>query len=152
MISASSWRPRKRAAWWVPKSELGGWKQGIQIDYMMTISINPFHWISYHIKTTWNYSAERFTSIIQWSNCIYLCNFQPLKSTISKLGNRKFYHLQCVFCRPPKDLSPKVPQSNYATWHCHENPRTCHAIQKRRWPVQPWEPIFGTWKEWEWFV
>lgn len=137
---------RKCAAWW-----LGGWKQGLQIDYMMTISI-PF--IEFHITSKplgIIQLGDSLQIIIQWTNCIHTYFiFNPWNPPFqsSETGNI----FGAFFVDPPKDLSPKVPQSSYVTWRCHENPRTCHAIRKRRWPVQPWEPIFGTWKEWEWFI
>ena len=74
----------------------------------------------------------------------YLFHFQPLKSTISNLGNRKCSHPSVhFFVDPPKDLSPKVPQSSYATWRCHGNSRTCHGMTGTTPEKQPLAPAGG---------
>lgn len=44
---------------------------------------------------------------------------------------------------PPKDLSPKVPQSSYVTWRCHGNSKTCHGMTGTTPENQPLAPAGG---------
>lgn len=97
-----------------PMTDLGGLKtrdknRWLYIYIYNNDILNPFHWIPYHIKTTWNYSAETFTSIIQWTNYIYLCNFQPLKSTHVKALKPKILQSFGALLSSSKGPKPQSP-------------------------------------------
>ena len=145
MISTSSWRPRKRAAWWVPKSELGGWKQGIQIDYMMTISIS---FIEFHL-------TSKPLGIIQLRDSLVSVSFNGAIAQIQTIFNPRNPQFQisetepvpilrCVFCRSSKGPKPQSPAKQLRNLALSRELKNLPRNDR----YNPREPTFGTCRWW----
>lgn len=99
-------------------------------------------------------SHQNHLELFSWEIHLYLYHSMEQLHKFKPFSTPEIHHFKArkpkllpsfgtFFVDPPKDLSPKVPQSSYVTWRCHGNSKTCHGMTGTTPENQPLAPAGG---------